>query len=499
MFDPHNQINTGHIHLTIPNISYPQIYQDAIDLCAAGLQDLGYATSFEVNVFKPECINLIFASWGVISQYSQKELWRAIKQYPKQTILLNLEQSCPGGVFDRRLIALMQSCFNMDYYDAHLQEVAHLGIAGCGIEFLYHSILKKGVQTLTFAQKTIDILFFGSITPRRQQLIEQFNQHSQYKITIAAPNCFGEDLKQIIAHSKIVLNLNGNKPIAFEALRCVPTIARGALVISEQQPYQYCYSALKECIDFMELEDLIVRCTQLLSQPEQWQQAYHLQLNQLEQTSIVPSLKQAMQAYHIWSGLTEADSVIVEPSKMSKSYQTLYFNALCEEGEWLYNRQYVQSIETIRFNTGQSRQFTQYADFVCDINKDEYVLQNVSADKKNQTQYMCVETRDWLARVKNPQIFLQKIAKKVASGGYLCFYLPFYLHAKHQHLAYQRLFSQHSVENLLTYLPGFEYSKTSFKTGEAWQVPNDKSLDIFAYNAQIPNAIEYIFFEFRKK
>lgn len=85
--------------------------------------------------------------------------------------------------------------------------------------------------------KNIDLLFIGSITPRRQEILADLQK--EFNITIQ--QAFGEEMVQLINRAKILLNIHAEEPLdteirVYEVLAC-----KGFLLtekLSEESPFQ---------------------------------------------------------------------------------------------------------------------------------------------------------------------------------------------------------------------------------------------------------------------
>jgi len=84
--------------------------------------------------------------------------------------------------------------------------------------------------------KDIDILFIGSITPRRQEILTQLRQ--EFNVTVRS--AFGMEMVELINRAKIILNIHAEAPLdteirVYEVLAC-----RGFLItekLSEESPF----------------------------------------------------------------------------------------------------------------------------------------------------------------------------------------------------------------------------------------------------------------------
>jgi len=78
----------------------------------------------------------------------------------------------------------------------------------------------------------IDVLFYGSCNERRSSVLDQM--HKLGLRTQIVFGAFGEGLDQLIARSKVILNVHFYDPGLFESVRVLPLVHRGVCVLGEQ-------------------------------------------------------------------------------------------------------------------------------------------------------------------------------------------------------------------------------------------------------------------------
>ena len=100
-------------------------------------------------------------------------------------------------------------------------------------------------------KKDIDILFVGSILPRRKKIIEQLKK----EFNIEVHNAYGIKMTELFNRAKIVLNIHAEDYLdtetrIFEALGC------GAFVISEELSSENPFISGKDYIEVNSLEQM---------------------------------------------------------------------------------------------------------------------------------------------------------------------------------------------------------------------------------------------------
>jgi hypothetical protein len=79
----------------------------------------------------------------------------------------------------------------------------------------YHAKLERILST---ERKQIDVLFYGSMTEPRRQIVDSLKKNGAH--VVALFGVYGEERDRHIANSKIVLNLHQKKSQIFEVIRC---------------------------------------------------------------------------------------------------------------------------------------------------------------------------------------------------------------------------------------------------------------------------------------
>lgn len=81
-------------------------------------------------------------------------------------------------------------------------------------------------------EKDIDVLFVGSASGRRAEVLRQLEDLRIVYITTQNP-VFMPRLADFYSRSKILLNVHYYMPGVFESFRCVPAVSHGVTVVSE--------------------------------------------------------------------------------------------------------------------------------------------------------------------------------------------------------------------------------------------------------------------------
>lgn len=186
----------------------------------AGLQELGHDSELRVGVFAAERVNIIFGA---------HLMPRDLAPYPG-SILFNLEQVIPGALWlTAEYLELMKRFKVWDYSAANVAALRARGVPDAAyVPIGYAQCLEK----IPPQSEDIDVLFYGCLNDRRRLVLQTLQQRGvrvQYLYGV-----FGEERDQVIARSKIVLNVHFYEGARIEVARCFYLLINGKFVISEE-------------------------------------------------------------------------------------------------------------------------------------------------------------------------------------------------------------------------------------------------------------------------
>ena len=113
---------------------------------------------------------------------------------------------------------------NVSAYTAHLDDVPLISFA--------HAPYLAG-ESLPIDARPIDILFFGSVNERREQLIKQV-ESSGRTVTLLSSPLYGPERDELIKQAKAVFNCHFYESARFEQARAFQCMSLGTPVISER-------------------------------------------------------------------------------------------------------------------------------------------------------------------------------------------------------------------------------------------------------------------------
>lgn len=193
----------------------------------------------------------------------------------EKRIIYQLEQSASSRWFSEKYLSDMVNSFAV--LDYSLQNIAYL--EGKGIAYPHVYYLPIGTSpsygNMIAAGKDIDVLFYGDYKscPRRQRLLDW--AETRFKV-VRADTVFGEEMKALIARSKLVLNLHYYEGAQLEMPRIQESLSLGTPVVSETTSDQGDYPDLNDAVTFFEAgntEAMLAAISSVLANPHAARQA----------------------------------------------------------------------------------------------------------------------------------------------------------------------------------------------------------------------------------
>ncbi|MCU0965028.1 MAG: hypothetical protein MUF08_08220, partial [Burkholderiaceae bacterium] len=184
---------------------------------------MGAEVTLAKNRLRHDAVNFIFgAHLGFESELRSRYT----------CVFVNLEQLGIGGAtVSSAYLRLLGNAAVVDYdaanvgrYTPHVEDVPL-------ISFAHAPYLDS--ESMPIESRPIDILFFGSLNARREQLIQQV-ESSGRSVTMLSSPVYGPERDALIKQSKAVLNCHFYESARFEQARAFQCLSLGTPVISER-------------------------------------------------------------------------------------------------------------------------------------------------------------------------------------------------------------------------------------------------------------------------
>jgi hypothetical protein len=183
---------------------------------------------------------------------------------PRDTIIINLEQVTQGSPWmsDEYLSFLSRSRV-LDYSPRNLKALHDLGISHARLLQVGYS--PRSSKISHDAIKDIDVLFYGSVNPRRAAVLDALKS---YGLTVGCLiGVYGKERDDFIARSKLVLNVHYYESNIFEVVRVFYLLANKVCVVSEGFEEDEDVQRFVGGIAFAGYDTLVQRCLDLVANP----------------------------------------------------------------------------------------------------------------------------------------------------------------------------------------------------------------------------------------
>lgn len=188
---------------------------------------------------------------------------RALEALPADAIIYNSEQvdaTSPWltGPYFRALA-------RRDVWDYSAENVRRLEALGArGARHVPLGYVPELVRIAPAAEET-DVLFYGSLNPRRQQIIDALRARG-LKVTVLF-GCYGEERDRAIARARIVLIVHFYPAKIFEVVRAAYLLSNAKAVVAECGPDTSLDADLGEALCGVPYDGLVDACVELAGDP----------------------------------------------------------------------------------------------------------------------------------------------------------------------------------------------------------------------------------------
>lgn len=207
---------------------------------------MGAEVSIAKNRLREHAVNFIFgAHLGLPADWAQRYC----------CVVVNLEQLGPGGArVTADYMQLLRHSAVVDYEPENIPHYAADPADVPVVPFLYAPYLDDG-QAMPLAERPIDLLFFGSMNPRRQAYIARV-EAAGAQVTLFDHAIYGPERDQYIRLAKAVLNCHHYESSRFEQARAFHCLSLGTPVISERTASTRAPQGFDEAVFWLEDGDI---------------------------------------------------------------------------------------------------------------------------------------------------------------------------------------------------------------------------------------------------
>jgi hypothetical protein len=209
----------------------------------------GAEVSLAKNRLREDAVNFVFgAHLGFAPEWKQRHA----------CVFFNLEQLGQGGAkLSPDYLKLLSSSAVVDYDAANVSSYA-VDAADVPIVPFLHAPYLEDAEALPLESRPIDLLFFGSMNPRRQAYLQRI-ESCGVKVTGLAHALYGPERDRLVRQAKAVINCHFYESSRFEQARAFHCLSLGTPVISERGPSTQVPEAFEDAVQWLRSDEDLVR------------------------------------------------------------------------------------------------------------------------------------------------------------------------------------------------------------------------------------------------
>ena len=236
---------------------HTEAFRELAETLQAALQSLGHTAGIHENFLDRSSTNLVLGAHLLSPEQMQN--------IPPGSIVYNLEQL--GGA--QLNPAYYDLARRRQIWDYDLHNIEHWKQFPCAYAPVHVPIgyVRELSRIKTAAQQDIDVLFYGSLNPRRNQILNALKDaglkvHSVFGV-------YGKDRDDLIARARIVLNIHFYESKVFEIVRVSYLLANSKAVVTEGSEDAEMEKDLSDAVLSLPYDRLVEGCCSLLqNEPE---------------------------------------------------------------------------------------------------------------------------------------------------------------------------------------------------------------------------------------
>lgn len=295
---------------------HTEAFREIAETLQFGLRSLGHTATIAENVIDRNATNLLLGA-HLLSPSDARLL-------PPGSIIYNLEQ-LGGPQLQPAYYELARRHQIWDYDPRNIEKWKSLGCASTPVHVPI-GYVPELTRITPAPTQDIDLLFYGSLNERRNRILNLLRDcglkvHAVFGV-------YGRERDELIARSKIVLNVHFYEAKVFEIVRVSYLLANSKAVVTECSADTAMEPGLKDCILALPYDRLVEGCCSLLQNDDERRKLQTRGFHWLSQRKESLILNNALQPSAGTGTPTAADTPI--PRKLNlgsgKDWREDYFN-----------------------------------------------------------------------------------------------------------------------------------------------------------------------------
>lgn len=283
------------------NYVHSEAFRELAETLCHGLRRIGLLAEVTENRFDPGAVNLVLG-WHLLDGAQLASL-------PPACILYNLEQMDERNRDLRaRLATLSENAEIWDYSQRNIDILRESGFTA-PIRHVPIGYAPEMSRIKPAEEQDIDVLFYGSVNPRRAAVLEALRQAG-----LNVPHVFGvygEERDRLIARAKVVLNMHFYESSIFEMVRVSYLLANRKAVVAECNVETEADGDLRGAARLVPYGQLVSTCLRLVETPEERRELESQALEAMLRRDETRILREAILSDSIHGRTTQAPEVSV--------------------------------------------------------------------------------------------------------------------------------------------------------------------------------------------
>jgi len=245
------------VQIEITGYEDTHAFDDFIGVLRQAFEMLGMEVSRSINCYSTTGLNVIIGA-NVIDRQPPADRVTP----PANSVIYNLEQVDPANPWmSETYLALLRRYPVWDYNERNVARLRSMGVSD--ITLVPIGYLPQMTRIEPAAGQPIDVLFYGSVTPRREAV---FREMSERGLAIhVAFRVYGAARDALIARAKLVLSLDAHDNWGFESVRISYLMANRKAVVCEAATPEDIDADLREGLCGAPYDKLTDTCIALLA------------------------------------------------------------------------------------------------------------------------------------------------------------------------------------------------------------------------------------------
>ena len=236
-----------------PGYIHSSAFQEVAESIYFAALRLGYTARLTENSCVTDAINILFGIHLLDPQM--------LDSLPKNSIIYNLEQIDANNEWLRNSFRFISHFTTWDYSQRNIERSQQLGL-NAKILWVPIGFVPELARIPAVLTQDIDVLFYGSINPRRQSILDILKQKGIN--VVAAFSSYGKSRDELIARAKLVINIHYYETNIFELVRVSYLLANSKAVVAEVNDGTEIEADLRQSIAAVPYKDLVDECLHLL-------------------------------------------------------------------------------------------------------------------------------------------------------------------------------------------------------------------------------------------